>query len=304
MKNPEISVIMLTCNREDLVGRAIESIQNQTMHDFEFIIVDNGAIDKSGDIVDEYAARDPRIRVIHRERGNIGSGRNAGLDVASGEYIAFIDDDDYAEPDFLEFLYGLASNSNSEFAICGAADKSFDEYRVMTAEEAVVELLWRRRYNVAFPAKLIARHLFVSNRFANTGKFDDIALMPKILADASKVAYHGLPKYTFVRHETNNSSWTTNHRLMTPDILDEYLTVYRERTKWLSERFPGSAVAFRYFEWSFMISMVEKISRLELLDCSVQLHCMTDELRRYQDEFYNGQFILEFEKEWMEKYVK
>ncbi len=304
MKNPEISVIMLTYNREDLVGRAIESIQNQTMNDFEFIIVDNGAIDKSGDIAVKYAAEDSRIQVIHRECGNIGSGRNAGLDAASGRYIAFIDDDDYAEPDFLEFLYELASNSNSEIAICGATDKSFDENRLMTAEEAVIELLWRRRYNVAFPTKLIARGLFDLNKFSNKGRFDDISLMPKILAAANKVAYHGLPKYTFVRHESNNSSWTTNHKLITPDILDEYLTVYRERTEWLSEQFPNSAAAFRYFEWSFMISMLEKISRLELFNCSVQLHCMTDELRRHQEEFHNGPFILEFEKEWMEMYVK
>ena len=102
-----ISVIMLTYNREELVGRAIDCILAQTYRDFEFIIVDNGSSDRSGAIADEYAAKDSRIRVIHRERGNIGSGRNAGLDAAKGEYIAFIDDDDWTEPDFLEFLYNL-----------------------------------------------------------------------------------------------------------------------------------------------------------------------------------------------------
>ena len=97
-----ISVIMLTYNRENFINRAIESILNQTFQDFEFIIVDNGSTDKSGQIAEEYAKRDKRIRVIHRERGNIGAGRNTGLDVAKGNYIAFIDDDDWAEPDFLE----------------------------------------------------------------------------------------------------------------------------------------------------------------------------------------------------------
>ena len=71
-----ISVMMLTYNREALVGRAIESILNQTHRDFEFIIVDNGSADRSGEIADAYAAQDARIRVIHRERGNIGAGRN------------------------------------------------------------------------------------------------------------------------------------------------------------------------------------------------------------------------------------
>jgi glycosyltransferase involved in cell wall biosynthesis len=304
MRIPKISVIMLTYNREKLVGRAIESILNQTMRDFEFIIVDNGSTDRSGVIADEYAARDPRIQVIHRERGNIGSGRNTGLDAARGEYIAFIDDDDWAETDFLEFLYGLAINNNAEFAICGAADKAFDEYRVMTAEEAVIELLWRRRYNVAFPAKLLARRLFENNKFPNAGKFDDIALMPKIMAGANKVVYHGLPKYTFERHENNNSSWTTNHSLITPDILDEYLTVYRERTEWLSKMFPDSTSAWRYFEWSFMVSMVEKINRLGIIGCDEILDAMCGELRAHLDEFYHGNYILEFEREWMEKYIK
>ena len=75
---PKISVIMLTYNREKLVNRAIESILNQTETDFEFIIVDNGSSDNSGKIADEYAKRDSRIKVIHREKGNIGSGRNTG----------------------------------------------------------------------------------------------------------------------------------------------------------------------------------------------------------------------------------
>lgn len=74
-----ISVIMLTYNRESFVSRAIESILAQTYRDFEFIVVDNGSTDRSGQIADEYAKKDNRIRVIHRERGNIGSGRNTGL---------------------------------------------------------------------------------------------------------------------------------------------------------------------------------------------------------------------------------
>ena len=73
-----ISVIMLTYNREALVSRAIESILAQTCRDFEFLIVDNGSTDRSGEIADTYAAQDSRIRVIHRERGNIGAGRNTG----------------------------------------------------------------------------------------------------------------------------------------------------------------------------------------------------------------------------------
>lgn len=298
-----ISVIMLTYNREDLVGRAIESILAQTCQDFEFIIVDNGSTDRSGKIADEYAARDPRIRVVHRERGNIGAGRNTGLDAAQGEYITFIDDDDWVEPDFLEFLMNLLEENAADVSICGAADKVFDEKQVMTAEEALIELMWRKKYNIAFPTKLFRRELVEQLRFPEEGSYDDIALMYRLLAEAKTVAYYGLPKYTFYRHENNNSAWTTNHRLLTPETLDEYLSAYRTRTAWLSEKFPNSAPTWRYFQWSFMISMVEKISRLNIPGCAGQLADMKNELRAHWDEFLSAPEILDFEKEWARQYI-
>lgn len=298
-----ISVIMLTYNRESMVSRAIKSILEQTYRDFEFIIVDNGSADRSGQIADWYAAKDDRIRVIHRERGNIGAGRNTGLDAARGDYIAFIDDDDWAEPDFLEFLLKLLEDYQADVSICGAADKIFDEKKIMTAEEALIELMWRKKYNMAFPTKLFRRELAEQSRFPEDGSYDDIALMYRLLADAKTVAYHGLAKYTFYRHKNNNSAWTTNHELLTPETLDEYLTAYRTRTEWLSERFPNSAAAFRYFEWSFMISMVEKIQRLNIQNCDAQLGSMKRELRSHRHEFLSAPETQNFEKEWMKRYV-
>lgn len=299
-----ISVIMLTYNREDLVGRAVECILAQTYKDFEFIIVNNGSSDRSGAVADEYAAKDERIRVIHRERGNIGSGRNAGLDAAKGEYIAFIDDDDWTEPDFLEFLHNLLVEYNADVSICGAADKIFDEKKKMTAEESLIELMWRKKYNMAFPTKMFRRELMETMRFPEDGAYDDIALMYRLLAEADRgVAYYGLPKYTFYRHPGNNSAWTTNHSLLNAETLDEYLEAYRTRTVWLSERFPNSAAAFQYFEWSFMISMVEKIHRLELKGCEQQLERMKKTLLEHADEFLSSPEILDFETVWMKTLI-
>lgn len=301
--NSVISVLMLTYNRENLVSRAIESILRQTYSNFEFIIVDNGSTDKSGQIADEYAKQDSRIRVIHRSKGTISAGRNTALDAAQGDYIAFIDDDDWAEPDFLEFLLDLALENQADVAICGAADKVFDEKRVMSAEEALIELMWRKKYNVAFPTKLFHRNMFSSIRFPEDKTFDDIALMYKLLAEANRVAYHGLPKYTFYRHEGNNSSWTTHHEQLTPEILQEYLDAYRTRTEWLSERFPNSAGTFAYFEWSFMISMVEKIDRYHLKDCFPLQSKIIFTLSENLEQFVNSPHILDFEVEWCHKYI-
>lgn len=298
-----ISVLMLTYNREKMVGRAIESILAQTYRDFEFIIVDNGSTDRSGAVAEEYAARDSRIRVIHRARGNIGAGRNTALDAARGEYLTFLDDDDWAEPDFLAFLLELLEENDADVAICGATGRVYDEKKVMSAEEALIELMWRKKYNVAFPTKLFRRELMEHLRFPVDGKYDDIALMYRLLAEAKRVAYHGLPKYTFYRHPGNNSAWTTDHSKLTPETLQEYLDAYRTRTQWLSEKFPNSAEAFQYFEWSFMISMVEKVARYGIMACESQKAAMTRILREHQGEFLGSPHILDFERNWMEQYV-
>jgi glycosyltransferase involved in cell wall biosynthesis len=294
---------MLTYNRESFVARAIKSVLAQTFRDFEFIVVDNGSTDRSGAIADGYAARDGRIRVLHKGRGNIGSGRNAGLVDARGEWIAFVDDDDWCEPDFLEFLHKLATGSDAGIAICGAADRIYAEKRVYTAEEAVIELLWRKKFNVQFPTKLIRRRLFEGMRFSEHAKYDDIELMPKMLAKANKVAYHGLAKYTFCRHGGNNSAWTTDHRLLDADTLAEYLRVYRERTEWLCGRFPNSAAAWRYFEWSFWLSMVDKVARLGLGDCEAIAAALKYKLAEHRGEFVDSYYILTFEKALLVQYV-
>ena len=303
MRSPVISVIMLTYNRESMLSGMIECILGQTFRDFEYIIVDNGSTDRSGIIADQYAEKDDRIKVIHRERGNIGSGRNAGLDCAAGKYIAFVDDDDVCTEDYLEFLLDLAEGSEADAAICGATDKVFDEKKVMTSEEAISVLLWRKKYNVAFPAKLFSRSLFEHNRFLNTGKYDDIYLMPKILSDANRVAYHGLPQYTFMRHGQNNSNWTQDHSLLDDDTLNEYLDVYRKRTDWLIGLYPDNADEWQYFEWSFMISMIEKVTRLELKDCYDTRNRLVQVLSEKKDQFISNRFIQDFEKSWMIRYV-
>jgi len=300
----KVSVIMLTYNREELVGRAIESILCQTMKEFEYIIVDNGSSDRSGEIAEEYAAKDNRIKVVHIPKSNIGTGRNAGLDVAAGEYVTFVDDDDTAEPELLEFLYKLATENEADISICGTNLKCFNEKFVLNKEDALIKLLERTYYNVGFPTKMIRRNLFEGNRFPAEGRYDDIYLMPRIIAGAKKVAYDGQPCYNVTRHENNNSAWTTNHQLLTPEILSEYLQVYRQRTEWLEREFPNQRDTWRYFEWSFMISMVDKIEKNKLIACKEQLDSMKENLKNNYDKFFTSLRAQEFERAFMRKYIE
>ncbi len=107
---PKISVIVPVYKVEEYLPRCLESLLNQTFTDFEVILVDDGSPDNSGKICDEYAAKDTRIRVVHQENSGVSAARNVGLDIGTGEYIAFCDSDDSLEPDYLKALCDVSSD--------------------------------------------------------------------------------------------------------------------------------------------------------------------------------------------------
>ena len=118
-KTPAVSVIMPVHNGVEYVEAAANSVLAQTFKDFELILVDDGATDGSGALCDAIAARDARVRVIHRENGGVSAARNAGMDCARGEYLAFIDHDDCYLPSFLEKMVGLICQTGVQLVRCG-----------------------------------------------------------------------------------------------------------------------------------------------------------------------------------------
>lgn len=108
MSSPKISIIVPVYNVEKYIRRCLDSIAGQTFTDWECICVDDGTPDASGKICDEYAQKDGRFVVIHKENGGVSSARNVGLDVAKGEYVTFCDSDDWVEKEMLEVFYNTA----------------------------------------------------------------------------------------------------------------------------------------------------------------------------------------------------
>ena len=110
----KISILMPACNVEKYLGEALESAVSQTMQEIEIVCIDDGSTDSSGQILDEYAAKDYRVRVIHKVNTGYGNSMNVGLDTASGEYIAILETDDFLEPDACEKLYAVASRTRAD----------------------------------------------------------------------------------------------------------------------------------------------------------------------------------------------
>lgn len=138
--NTLISVIVPVYNVEQYLDKCVESIVNQTYKNLEIILVDDSSPDNSALICDKWAKRDKRIIVIHKENGGVSSARNAGLDIASGEFIGFVDSDDYIESDMYEKLIEAIEKYDSDVAVCGFISKNnkveFQKSCVYSSSEA------------------------------------------------------------------------------------------------------------------------------------------------------------------------
>lgn len=119
MQKPLVSIIVPVYNAEKYLPACLDSICNQTLRELEIIVVDDGSTDASGKIAEEYAGRDERIRVIHKRNGNPGATRNAGLGLVTGEYVGFVDSDDWIEPEMFHLLYEKAQEDDLDITITG-----------------------------------------------------------------------------------------------------------------------------------------------------------------------------------------
>ena len=119
MDNPKISVIVPVYKVEKYLDRCVESIVNQTYKNLEIILVDDGSPDNCPAICDAWANKDERIKVIHKENGGVSSARNRGIDAATGDYIGFVDSDDWIEPDMYELLADNAKKYDADISRCG-----------------------------------------------------------------------------------------------------------------------------------------------------------------------------------------
>ena len=119
MTKPKVSIIIPVYNVEKYLKRCLDSLKSQTLSDIEIILVDDSSPDSSPAICDEAAVADERIKVIHKENGGAGMARNAGLNIANGEYIGFVDSDDYVSPEMYEVLYDAAEKYKADLVMSG-----------------------------------------------------------------------------------------------------------------------------------------------------------------------------------------
>lgn len=184
-----ISAIIPVYNVEATLQRCVESVLNQSFTDWEMVLVDDGSTDGSGAICDQYAREDTRITVIHKENGGLSDARNCGLDAAQGEYVTFIDSDDYISADTFGKIMEVAHNHTEadviEYPIIvhkGHRSEYHLKFDLQTYDDAKEYWIQCKAYNHTYACnKFFRRHLFTRIRFPKGKYFEDAWTLPLIL---------------------------------------------------------------------------------------------------------------------------
>lgn len=231
---PLISVIVPIYKVENYLRQCIDSILRQTHKNLEIILVDDGSPDGCPAICDEYEKKDDRIKVIHKENGGLSDARNAGLEIATGEYIGFVDSDDWIMPDMYEYLLQGILGYQSEISYCGwvNAHEIWMDYqneqtdKVYTRETALNELFFDRLKNFAWN-KLYKAELWREVRFPVGRNFEDILTTYKLFEQAKRITILKEPKYYYrIRANgiTNEKGFLNRWSIYTA-IIDRYKEV-------------------------------------------------------------------------------
>lgn len=258
---PKISVIVPVYKTEDKLNRCIDSILNQTFKDFELILVDDGSPDNSPEICDEYVANDNRVVVIHKENGGVSSARNCGLKKALGDFIAFIDSDDYVEKEYLDLLLRYQQQADADLVMCNYnlfkgnktdyVSHGFSDGQVLEGD-----LFKKTIYtNIAkcdstgyfcLWNKLFKKHIIIDNQisFNNDMSFgEDMLFIMDYFKDANKVVFTDKPLYNY---EMTDCGLFSSYR---PSFIQDVLTCYNRMIADTCEYSDSLSLDFKYYNY-------------------------------------------------------
>lgn len=230
MDLPLVSVIVPIYNVEKLLPRCLDSILSQTYRNLDVVLVDDGSPDGCAVICDNYAEKDSRFHVFHQKNGGVSNARNRGVAEAKGELIAFIDPDDYVEPDFIEFLYKLLVDNDADIAACGALEVypsgrtqpqcEDTALHIMDSREAMERMCYNDGFFITLWDKLFKASLFEGVKFPEGKLFEDTGTTYKLVHHAEKIAVCGELKYYYMISANASSITTSTFRMSKLDYVE------------------------------------------------------------------------------------
>lgn len=239
---PKISVIVPIYNVEKYLEKCIDSIINQTYSNLEIILVNDGSVDNSKNICDQYAISDKRIKVIHKENGGLSDARNYGLNIATGDYVSFIDSDDYIHPMFYEILWKMIEENEGDIAQCNFTKyyenndivniKNIEFHKqphILTNIQALDYLTSDLNYIVVWN-KLYKIELFDHVRFPKGKLHEDEYTTYKVLFKSKKIIVTSIPLYYYLQRTDSITGQKFNlKKLDALDAFIEQISFYKEK---------------------------------------------------------------------------
>lgn len=225
-----ISIIIPVYNAEKYLPKCIDSILQQTYQDFELILVDDGSTDNSLSVCEKYAERDKRIRVLHKQNGGQGSARNLGLSVFNGDYVTFIDSDDWVDSKLLYVLLSNAIRTNADISCCSVysdengSDRKRDSELIVKNNTEAMNAFVRNEgcFNHSPVGKLFARDTVKGMRFVELSGFEDAGSIFKAFIKADTVVSQNISLYFYYQRKDS-----TMHRAFSEKDFDR-VRAYRE----------------------------------------------------------------------------
>ncbi len=217
---PLISIVIPVYKVEEYLDKCVESVINQTYENLEIILVDDGSPDKCPRMCDKWFGKDKRIRIIHKKNGGLSDARNAGIEKAKGEYISFIDSDDYIEPNYVEFLYDNLINENADISM-GKHYVIYDKKTLNTGSgkkyivdphECFEKLLYGEDFDVSATVKLYKINLFDDIRYPRGRVYEDAATTYKLIDKARVIVLNSVPIYNYFIRENSISNNSFSER--------------------------------------------------------------------------------------------
>lgn len=236
---PLVSVIVPVYKVEPYLHRCVDSILIQTYANLEIILVDDGSPDNCGQICDEYARKDKRIKVIHKKNGGQSEARNVGLDMAKGEYVTFVDSDDWIHNQYIEILYNDIIQANADVSMCTfvrisamySNDKKIATHKVevLNKEQAIERTLYQKKLDSSPWDKLYKRNLFDGLRFTVGRIYEDLEIIYQIYDRATILTYTTEALYYYFYREDSTLGVFNQKRLIVLDITDEIVRYMEEK---------------------------------------------------------------------------
>lgn len=268
MNEPLISVIVPVYNVEKYLARCVDSILAQTYTNLEVILVDDGSTDASEKMCDEFAKKDVRVRVIHKENGGLSDARNVGMQEAKGGFYAFVDSDDYIAADYIAYLYNLLNTNQAQISVCGYK-KVYENHtdmknntrdtdlsiKVYNSSEGLFHLLYQRGMIASAWGRLFKAELFRGICFPKGKLHEDVAVVYRLYDAAGKIVCGGEEKYYYFQRNNSIINVKFDKKRM------DYIFFTNECIQYMAEHHPDlkKAAVSRHFSACFdLLSSVGK----------------------------------------------